>query len=109
MATDAPASGWGYSVLAGCVPQHLSDYWSEAEQTLDISTREALVLDKMHHVLLSCEAQLLNARVNVFVDNRAVVQCWNIFLPLINTSILSKHVFTAVGDFGARKKRSFEN
>ncbi|KAK3724613.1 hypothetical protein QZH41_001972 [Actinostola sp. cb2023] len=32
VATDASASGWGYSILSDPVPQQVSDYWSIEEQ-----------------------------------------------------------------------------
>lgn len=74
MATDASDYGWGFSDMAGVAPQQASDYWSPEEQDLDISTKEAIAIDKM---LLACQEQLSNARVDVFVDNQAVVQAWN--------------------------------
>ncbi|KAK3730129.1 hypothetical protein QZH41_004832 [Actinostola sp. cb2023] len=33
VATDASASGWGYSILSDPVPQQVSDYWSIEEQS----------------------------------------------------------------------------
>lgn len=74
MATDASDYGWGFAGLTGVAPQQASDYWSPEEQELDISTKEALAMEKM---LLACREQLKNARVDVLVDNQAVVQSWN--------------------------------
>lgn len=74
LATDASASGWGYSVVSGTSGQEGSDYWSKEERALDIVTREALAVEKM---LLSCKDQVQNARVDVLVDNQAVVNSWN--------------------------------
>ena len=47
VATDASMSGWGFYILGGDSPQQVSDYWSSEEQNLDISTKEALVIEKM--------------------------------------------------------------
>ena len=55
MATDASACGWGYSMISGCSKHQASDYWTRVQQALDISTREALAVDKM---LLSCKDQV---------------------------------------------------
>ena len=74
VATDASASGWGYSILSGPSPTQASDYWSEEEQRLDIATREALAINKMLH---SSHEALRNARVDVLVDSQAVIQAWN--------------------------------
>lgn len=74
VATDASASGWGYSILSDPVPQQVSDYWSTEEQTWDISTKEAVAIDKM---LRTGRNRFCNARVDVFVDNQAVIASWN--------------------------------
>ena len=74
VATDASASGWGYSILSGPSPTQASDYWSEEEQRLDIATREAPAINKM---LRSSHEALRNARVDVLVDSQAVIQAWN--------------------------------
>ena len=50
-----------------------SDYWTKEEQELDISTKEALALDK---VLLSFSDSLKNAWVDGLVDNQSVVYSW---------------------------------
>lgn len=47
MATDASDYGWGFAGLTGVAPQQASDYWSPEEQELDISTKEALAIEKM--------------------------------------------------------------
>ena len=69
LATDPSASGWGGSVTLSDRVVEVSDYWTEAEQGLDISTKEALALDR---VLLSFPDSLRNAWVDGLVDNRAV-------------------------------------
>ena len=69
VATDASASGWGYSILSLA-----SDYWSEEEQRLDIATREVPAINKM---LRSSHEALRYARVDVLVDSQAVIQAWN--------------------------------
>ena len=74
VATDASASGCGYSILSGPSPTQASDYWSEEEQRLDIATREALAIHKM---LCSSHTALRNERVDVLVDSQAVIQAWN--------------------------------
>ena len=58
------------SPSARVAPQQPSDYWSPEEQDLDISTKEALAIEKM---LLAYREQLKKARVDVLVDNQAVV------------------------------------
>ena len=73
LASDASASGWGGSVTLSDRVVEVSDYWTEAEQGLDISTKEALALDK---VLLSFHDSLRNAWVDGLVDNQAVVHSW---------------------------------
>ena len=73
LATDASASRWGGSVTLSDRTIEVSDYWKEEEQHLDISTKEALALDK---VLLSFSDSLENAWVDGLVDNQAVVHSW---------------------------------
>ena len=58
LATDTSASGWGGSETLSDRVVEVSGYWTEAEQGLDISTKEALALDK---VLLSFPNCLRNA------------------------------------------------
>ena len=60
LASDASASGWGGLVLSSSTT-HVSDYWTTTEQGLDISTREALDLNR---VLLSHPDSLRNTRVD---------------------------------------------
>ena len=50
-----------------------SDYWTKEKQELDISAKEALVLEK---VLLSFCDSLNNSWVDGLVDNQAVVYSW---------------------------------
>ena len=73
LATDASASGWGGSITLSDRMVEASDYWTKEEQELDISTKEALALDK---VLLSFSDSLKNAWVDGLVDNQSVVYSW---------------------------------
>ena len=73
VATDASSSGWGATVV---FPnrRELFDYWTQEEFTWDITTKEAMAINKM---LLSCSDEVCNARVDVQVDNQAVIHAWN--------------------------------
>jgi hypothetical protein len=73
LATDASTAGWGGSVLSPVVLE-VSDYWIGEELSWDIATKEAVAIDR---VLLSCHAVLSNSRVDVLVDNQAVISSWN--------------------------------
>ena len=73
IATDASNSGWGGFILAPFSGQ-VSDYWTEDQSYLEISTKEAIALDK---VLTSFAQRLQNTRVDAQVDNKAVVDAWN--------------------------------
>ena len=73
IATDASNSGWGGSILAPFSNQ-VSDYWTEVQHHLEISTKEAIAIDK---VLTSLAQQLQNTRVDVQVEHKAVVDAWN--------------------------------
>ena len=70
--TDASSSGWGATIV---FPNHrqIFDYWSREEYTWDIATKEAMAINKM---LLSCWDEVRNARVDVQVDNQAVIHTW---------------------------------
>ena len=73
LTTDASASDWGGSVTLCDRTVKAADYWTKEEQELDISTKEALALDK---VLLSFSDSLKNAWVDGLVDNQAVLYSW---------------------------------
>ena len=73
LATDDSASCWGGSATFSDCTVEASDYRTKEEQELDISTNEALTLDK---VLLSFSNSLKNAWVYGLVDNQAVVYSW---------------------------------
>ena len=73
IATDASNSGWGGSILAPFSSQ-VSDYWTEDQPHFEISTKEAIAIDK---VLTSLAQQLQNTSVDLQVDNKAVVDAWN--------------------------------
>ena len=72
MATDASSSGWGATII---FPNHRQtfDYWSREEYIWDIATKEVIAINKM---LLSCSDEVCNARVDVQVDNQAVIHAW---------------------------------
>jgi len=73
VATDASASGWGATILSP-IRRELFDYWTEEDVIWDISTKEAMAINKM---LLSCGDQVCNACVDALVDNQAVIHAWN--------------------------------
>ena len=73
IATDASNSGWGGSILAPFSGQ-VSDYWTEDQPHSEISTKEAIAIDK---VLTSFVQQLQNTREDAQVENKAVVDAWN--------------------------------
>ena len=73
VATDASASGWGATILSP-IRRELFDYCTEEEVIWDISSKEAMAINKM---LLSCRDQVCNARVDALVDNQAVIHAWN--------------------------------
>lgn len=65
VATDAPASGWGASIISP-FRQEISDCWSGEELSWDVATKEAMTIDNS---LLSCQDKVRNARVDALVDN----------------------------------------
>lgn len=73
LATDASQSAWGGTFLA---PEQLqtSDYWTPDEMLWNIATKEATAIER---VLRAFSAQVQNSRVDVLVDNQAVIQAWN--------------------------------
>ena len=73
LATDAPQTGWG-GVISTPVKQEISDYWSKDEMMFDITTREAFAVDK---VLRAFKDLVKDCRVDVMIDNRAVMHAWN--------------------------------
>ena len=73
IATGASNSDWSGSILAPFSGQ-VSDYWTEDHSHLEISTKEAIAIDKL---LTSFAQQLQNTRVDAQVDNKAVVDAWN--------------------------------
>ena len=52
------------------MPADISDYWTDEEESWDFATKEATALER---VLLAFQNQLRNSRVDVLVDNQAVV------------------------------------
>ena len=73
LASDASQSGWG-GVILSPTSQEVSDYWTEEEMRLDISTKEALAVG---HVLRVFRTLVTNARVDIIVDTQAVMFAWN--------------------------------
>ena len=72
IATDASQSGWGGAILAP-VQLQASDYWTDEERALDISTKEALAIDR---VLRAFQDHVLHSRVDILVDNQSVIHTW---------------------------------
>ena len=50
--------------------QQTSDYWNDDEMLWDIATKEATAID---HVLCAFSTRVKNSRVDVLVDNQAVI------------------------------------
>ena len=73
IATNASNSGWSGSILAPFSGQ-VSDYWTEDQPHLELSTKEAIAIGK---VLPSFVQQLQNTREDAQVENKAVVDAWN--------------------------------
>jgi len=73
LATDASEAGWGGKVIAP-FKSEISDYWSGEEMSWDIATKEAVAIDR---VLNSISNHIRNSRVDVRVDNQAVIHAWN--------------------------------
>ncbi len=73
LATDASNSGCGGQLLSPG-RQAVSDYWAPHESNWDIATKEAVAIEK---VLQAFRQHILNARVDVMVDNQAVIHSWN--------------------------------
>ena len=65
--------GWGGSLISP-IAQDVLDYWSGEEQSWDISTKEAVAVER---VLLAFQDHLRNTWVDVSVDNQAVIYSWN--------------------------------
>ena len=71
--TDALKSGWG-GVILSPISKKVSDYWVGEECNWDITTKEAMAINRM--LLSNCEF-LRDTRVDVHIDNQAVIQAWN--------------------------------
>ena len=52
----------------------ISDYWTPQELSWDIATMEAMAVDRD---LKAFREYVKNSRVDVNVDNQAVIQAWN--------------------------------
>ena len=73
IATDTSQTGWG-GVICTPVRQETLDYWSKDEMILNIVTREALAVDR---VLRAFKDYVKDCRVDVMIDNKAVMHAWN--------------------------------
>jgi hypothetical protein len=72
VATDASQSGWGGTIVSP-IQQQTSDYWTPDEMVLDILAKEANAVDK---VLNAFQDNVRNSRVDIRVDNQAVINAW---------------------------------
>ena len=68
LATDASQTEWG-GVISTPVKQESSD-----EMMFDIATREAIAVDKVLHAF---KELVKDCRVDVMIDNLAVMHAWN--------------------------------
>ena len=73
VATDASQSGWGDTIVSP-IQQQTSDYWTPDEMVLDISAREA---NAVYKVLNAFQDYVRNSRVDIRVDNQAVINAWH--------------------------------
>jgi hypothetical protein len=73
IATDASLTGWG-AILLTPHREEISDYWTDEQFVWGIAAKEATAVDK---ALMAFSDKLFNARVEAFVDNKAVVDAWN--------------------------------
>ena len=73
LATDTSRTGW-VGVISTPVKQEISDYWSKDEMMFDITTWEAFAVDK---VLRAFKDLVKDCRVDVMIDNLAVMHAWN--------------------------------
>ena len=73
VATDASATGWG-AILLAPRREEISDYWTEEQCKWGIAAKKATAVDM---ALMAFKDKLFNARVDAFVDNKAVVEAWN--------------------------------
>ncbi len=89
VASDASGSGWGASVHLQ-EPVTTSDYWNEEEKCYDITTKEALALDK---TLVAFSDSLKNTWVHAHVDNMAVVSAWPTEARSLSLNRMMKHLF----------------
>ena len=73
IATDASVTGWG-AILLTPHREEISDYWTDDQFVSGIAAKEASAVDR---ALVAFRDKLFNARVDAFVDNKAVVEAWN--------------------------------
>ena len=69
LARNASQTGSG-GVISTPVKQETSDYWSK----FDTATREAIAVNKVLHAF---KDRVKDCRVDVMIDNRAVMHAWN--------------------------------
>ena len=72
--SDASLSAWGGVVSFGDEKLEVRDYWPHSGEVRSIGLLEALAL---RHVLFSVQDKLFNCRVDVWVDNLALVTMWS--------------------------------
>lgn len=72
--SDASSFAWGSVLEPAGIPLVASDYWPEEILSSDIAVKEALVLS---NALKSFMASIMNSRVDVYVDNSALLHAWN--------------------------------
>ncbi|CAC5370303.1 unnamed protein product [Mytilus coruscus] len=73
LATDSSLYRWGAFLLCGDSKSEFGDYWNSQDNS-PIHVKEANVLLLS---LLSVKDKIVNARVDSFCDNLAVVKAWN--------------------------------
>ena len=73
LATDASQTGWG-GAISTPVKQKKSNYWSKDKMMLGTATREAIAVGKVLHAFKDL---VKDCRVDVRIDNLAVMHAWN--------------------------------
>jgi hypothetical protein len=75
VASDASGSGWGGTLLGdrGCVVKEVRDSWTEPTLSQPIHVKESVALSR---TLLALADEVRNHRVDVHVDSRILLDCW---------------------------------
>lgn len=71
--SDASSYAWGGVLNPGEISVSISDYWSDFDLAKDIVTKETLALS---NVLAAFAQRLTDSWVDVYVDNRSLVDAW---------------------------------